>query len=161
MKKGMPERLWKSSLGRFIYAFAHLEAQVFLICVCFMDFDEIKKLTFSKRVDKVIGFLRRQFSEQAQLLIDALVGARRLAQFRNDVVHNPVFNWVRFDKEVGLDYQPGYIMVDRGTSDGIRLQELRAKTDELISISKAISNQDGALKLHELAQDRLRDKNVT
>ncbi|EOH6073214.1 hypothetical protein ACMAVI_001304 [Burkholderia cenocepacia] len=152
MKKGMPERLWKNSLGKFIYTFAHLEAQLFLICACFMDLEEIRKITFSKRVDKAIGFLRRQFSEQAHPLIGALVKARRLAQFRNDVVHNPVFNWVRLDKDVGLDYQPGYILVTGATSAGIHLNDLRIRTAELISLSKEISNQDRLLKLHELAR---------
>ncbi|MBK3737750.1 hypothetical protein G3A39_00820 [Paraburkholderia aspalathi] len=152
MKKGMPERLWKSSLGNFIYTFAHLEAQLFLICVCFMELEEIKKLTFSKRVDKAIGFLKRQFSDQAHPMIDALIKARRMAQFRNDVVHNPVFNWVRFDKENGLDYQPGYIMVSGAASADIRLQELRIRSVELISLSKEISKQDGVLKLHALAK---------
>ncbi|WDD92082.1 hypothetical protein Bsp3421_002058 [Burkholderia sp. FERM BP-3421] len=152
MKKGMPERIWKNSLGNFIYTFAHLETQLFLICACFMELEEIKKITFSKKVDKAIGFLRRQFSAQAHPLIDALVKARKLAQFRNDVVHNPVFNWIRFDKENGLDYQPGYIMVTGTTSTDIKLQDLKNKTAELISLSKEISRHDRMLKLHELAR---------
>jgi hypothetical protein len=152
MFNSKPEMRWKEVLGAFVFDFARIEAQVFLICAAFMEIHEIEKLTFSKRVDRSLMFIKEKFGDGGWELVDELIAARKIAKFRNELVHNPVFFSIGLDPCTKELYSTaGEIWVIRSSLRTISIEEAERALKTLSSIRLAIQEQDRRLELHKVA----------
>ncbi len=87
-----PDQQWKLLLGSFIHEFSRLEAHVFILCARQIGTDDTRKLTFGKRLDRIKAGLKQQAPSASEHVLALLREARKLAEFRNALLHDTAFH---------------------------------------------------------------------
>lgn len=131
---------WKIALGEMIYEFGLLEARIFLLCSQFMDLDDLKRIPLSKRIDRAIGYSKVQFAERSNKLVALLIELKRLAKFRNAVVHGVLIGSVSM-----LGVHPSRIMTMGGELGFVTLERTKEVLNQLSNLAERLNEQDREL----------------
>jgi hypothetical protein len=138
---------WRAVVGKAIVGFGELEL-VTHQCLAHIPSDKISetssKLPFARRVDLIIEILegRAPIPSDAAKFVEMLKRARKLAETRNDIAHNPVM------MNVFVHRASGDILVERSiaTARGgriIDLPELTEFADEVEDLAASMWLQIG------------------
>lgn len=145
----LPADRWKYTLGSFAYDFAQLETYVMLWCSSFVGFDLAKNLTFGKRLDHIKKHAPLHFAERADDLLKVLEEARSISNFRNTILHNPIFYWVGM--HIPEHGHPGEIWALK-SGRTIQIEEVEVKLDALGMLLRSCREQDRLLDMHKIKQ---------
>ena len=129
---------WRAVVGKAIVSFGELEL-VTHQCLAHIPSDKISetssRLPFSRRVDLIVEILegRTPVPEAVSSFIAMLKRARKLAETRNDIAHNPVMMNVFIHKASGDVLLERSIATDRGGRiiDLPELKEFAAEVEDL------------------------------
>ncbi|MFL6674981.1 MAG: hypothetical protein ACJ8LG_17015 [Massilia sp.] len=141
-----PSDRWKFTLGSFVYDFAQLEAYVVLFCASFVGIEQTKNLTFGKRLDRIKEHVPLYFAERAEALLTLLDDARAISNFRNTILHNPVFYWAGM--HIPEHGHPGEIWAMK-SGRVIKIEEVEGKLDSLKALMSSWREQDHSLGMYK------------
>lgn len=80
---------WKILIGGFILSFGDIEAITYRLWECYCRTDiALAPQQFGDRASKIIGAMKESSADRE--IIDLLIAAKKLADKRNSLAHNPV-----------------------------------------------------------------------
>lgn len=132
---------WQQLVGQAMLRFGDVE-YVSIMCLQALPYDKIANsasgLAFARRADLLIEMLeaRSTRSDELDALIRGFRRARKLAETRNLIAHNPLLLTLYFDKDMEtVESMKHVIASSRGGSGQIDLDELKEFAAEVDSLA--------------------------
>jgi hypothetical protein len=145
-----PDHEWATLVGRLLIAFAAMES---LTHHCLKEwlnetvYRHLAKMRFAQRVDLVINLANEQDSpsEKIEIFVFNLKKARKLAEKRNAVAHNPLVLCLFKGEEEFTEA----IASDKKEDEIIQLDELKQMVNEAEALEEDLWDSKVRLREHE------------
>ena len=145
-----PDHEWATLVGRLLIAFAAMESVTHHCLKEWLNesvYRHLAKMRFSQRIDLVIDLAKEKESppEKIEIFISNLKKARKLAEKRNAVAHNPLVLCLFQGEE---EFKEA-IASDKKEDEVIQLSELQQMVIEAEALEEELWDNKVRLREHE------------